>query len=470
MTQLINSFKDAFKARKKKKEAKELQATIVDYTRRKAKADAAMAKLAVAIDGLHDMRVDTTDFVRQKQRLQIQLDTIDANAPTDYKAAYKLLDTVKAAAYEQSKLAAKAYKETVEDPQARVDVDVNGKKMQIHPKSVPGFENLTRDQRTKALVTIGGKIETGKALVGALMDDPGAMLNQSPERENVTDMMWYLKSMAEEKAGEAFLKGTLTLPDEGYMIRGYLDRCTEVYNRLSSHMKDHQEKTGGSARGIDFYEGDVGFKDDGSIDEDKAKLLMPYGMNTLLIQSFTIEGTGEQRLMLKMETEGARLGLRGTSLVDPDTIMAEREDSLTVPQSRPIQPEDRERTIEHGKNAIKSIVFKKHDDGGLRAFREDLGKGKAKEVLAAYTKCVDKSKKPCPQVYQALNKGDWKTNINVMCHNFGQVYNDPNYLGATDEIVNLINAFVTLANEMHAFGDLDSRVGNEVALSKGDMT
>ncbi|OAI46801.1 hypothetical protein AYO44_10725 [Planctomycetaceae bacterium SCGC AG-212-F19] len=118
-----------------------------------------------------------------------------------------------------------------------------------------------------------------------------------------------------------------------------------------------------------------------------------------------------------------------------------------------------------------ALAFKQHDDGGLAAFREDLGKGKgkAKAVLDAYTKCVDKAKKPSPQVHQALTQGDWKTNINVMVHNFDQVHDDATHMDATNEIIDLINAFVVLVNEMTAFGSLDSRVGNEVALSKNDM-
>jgi hypothetical protein len=459
-------FKEAFHKKKEKKKKK--NATLADYTRRKEKADKALAKVTNAIDGLDDLGGDSALLKKLLDGLNTSLQMIDHGAANDYPRAYKELESFKTEAYDLAQKAAKAYTEFIEKPAASVTVSLNGQPVKLHPRSVPGFEELSRDQRTKALAAIGGKITNGKALVDKLMNDPDAMKKLNPDRENVADVMWYLKSMAEGKAGEAFIKGSLTLPDEGYGIRKYFDRCSEVYNRLSSHMKDHQEKEGGSARGMDFYEGEVSFKDDGNIDTDKAKLMLPYGMNTVLIQSFTIDSTNEQRLMLKMETEGARFcGVETTSFgmpkgKDPDKELSTRPDFPSMPKSRPSTDQDMSRTVAHGKNAMMSVVLKKHDDGGLAAFREDLGKGKAKEVL-------EKAEKQAPYVYKKLNRGDWKTNVNVMYHNLESLsIQDPDFDG-TEEVKTLLDRFLALAKDMEQFGNMESRVGGEVALSKGDM-
>lgn len=455
----LDIFKDAFKEWKRKKAEKKNEADELTYERRRGKTIAALQKVHLAIQGLEDLGGDVDDSNDEYEDLRNRLLQVHNNAEGNYKNAYKQLDDIKKAAYKLQTAVTKAYKTAIDDPKARVKTDVNGEEVELHPRAVPGFEEMTRAQRQEALQAIGGKILKGKVLVDELNLDPDGM--DDPEREDVANMMWYLKATAEKKAGP-FAKGTLTVPDKGYKIRGYLDRCTEVYNRKSTHMTDHQKKEGGIARGIDFYEGGGGcFDEDGDFDEDKAKLMMPYGMNTLLVQSFTVEN-GEERMMLKMETESARFG--------EDKQFKGREDFDTLPQSRPKTDEDGARARAHLWNAVKAKVFKKHDNGGLVAFREDLESGKAKQVVDAYTKAVEYAKKNCPLVYKYLKAGDWKTNINVMCANIESLGSIPdrNFDG-DDKLRDLLLAAANVIDEMNAFGNFESRVGNEVVLSSDDL-
>ena len=116
--------------------------------------------------------------------------------------------------------------------------------------SIKGFDKLDEDAAEEAFRVVGEKLQNGKQLLDRLLTDPeyASDPDVAPALKDVTDLMWYLRNKAEESAGAAFEKGALSIPDDGNLLRGYFDRCTEVYNRYSSHIKAQQEKAGGIAR------------------------------------------------------------------------------------------------------------------------------------------------------------------------------------------------------------------------------
>jgi len=133
------------------------------------------------------------------------------------------------------------------------------------------------------------------------------------------------------------------------MRRG-VDRCPEIYGRDSSRLKTDQEDEDGSgqARGSDCYEG--------AGDPD---LLLPYGMNALLLQQFkrdNEDGEIEEFLYVKMETESARF----------KPAFKKKGDT---PDARPLEKEDVHRAILH----LKNLLIPEKDKSGLSRHAEKYG-------------------------------------------------------------------------------------------------
>ena len=420
---MFDDFKDAWKVKHQK-----------DYQSRRAKVQAALDELWLAGDQLEALHKNGNDSAKvpfkdarfEHKREAKRLEDADDLAKTDKLAAYKLLDEIKKAARTAAEAASKAREEKVyQDPSSRLQLDMGegwqGPPAKVHPASIKGFDKLNKDEIEQATKEIGAKIKKGKQLLDDLMVHPEEYLDKQPELKEITDLMWYLRNKAEEMVGQAFEKGALSLPDSGNLLRGYLDRCQEVYNRYSSHMKAQQEKVGGSARAIDAYEGDIKTNPDA---------LLPYGMNTMLVQSIKMDKTGEERLYIKLETESARLGAPSLGAMpkayaqhglDVDPQFAESRgdlDAATLPKSRPQNPEDMERTIEHGKNLVRK---QKSRVKNLKRFAENEigGDSKAveKELVPRYEAIIKAVKKLDPALVDALKKGNYKKEVNEMAAN-----------------------------------------------------
>ncbi|HVB68912.1 MAG TPA: hypothetical protein VNE67_13765, partial [Acetobacteraceae bacterium] len=156
-----------------------------------------------------------------------------------------------------------------------------------------------------------------------------------------------------------------TVPN-GENLRKYLDKCPEVYSRLSSHLREQQGRNvkggikltsteGQTPRGMDFYNPDG--------DENPGSL--PSGMNALLYQQVVLPN-GEVALYVKMETEGS-YGHPGDN----------RELDPTVPPDRAKHPNDSVRARKHLKNLL--IKEKESEDSDLPGLREQT----PKEIVAA---------------------------------------------------------------------------------------
>ncbi len=309
----------------------------------------------------------------------------------------------------------------------------------MQSKSIPGFDNIEDpEEQQKLLNIIGGKLESGKAIVTDIFDNPDALDEKEVTREAVADVAWYLRSVAESKVG-AFVKGAMTVPDPGGKLKAYLDKCEEKYARGSSHMKGEQKKEGNMGRGIDFYDG-----------AEDPNHLLPYGMNTFLFQAFTT-AEGEERLFIKTETESARVSAAMFSM---------RSDK---PESRPISiREDIPRSIKHGINLIHAMRGK-HDDQGGAAYRERMPKEIAKRYKALLLIC-----KHDKVVKKLLEEGLYDKEVFQMLQNIQSVVTEfprlPDYIqdGLMD-VLDVINSFDWDANT------LASRVGGEIVITKKDL-
>ena len=128
------------------------------------------------------------------------------------------------------------------------------------------------------------KITRGKQL---LLEINAGRAQTPATKENVGDILFAIKQMAEANGEAPFTAGAYTLPDPGRRIAAFLQSCSGTYQRLSSHIKEHQNSPGGNHLGID------------------ASSVFPGNKRTLLFGSLV---TGEQdRLYVKMEQSGAAL-------------------------------------------------------------------------------------------------------------------------------------------------------------------
>jgi hypothetical protein len=229
-----------------------------------------------------------------KRRLVTEANTLAETYEAHLKQSIKAYGKV-------GKLAEKLLRQitTLAENQVELGVTIGMGLVNIDKRAIPGVDDMDEEERRLLLAKVGQKIERGKALADKVLDS-SVDLDELPDptTKEVADILWYLKTLAEQKVGEPYEKGALTIPDPGNRLRKYLDRCGAVYTRGSSHMTELREEdpTGGKEpRGMDFYKGNTS----DNIDE-----LLPFGMNTALMQSF--EMGGEDRLYLKMETEGSR--------------------------------------------------------------------------------------------------------------------------------------------------------------------
>jgi hypothetical protein len=177
------------------------------------------------------------------------------------------------------------------------------------------------------------------------------------------------------------------------------DGTPEIYARQSSHLQDQQfgkfkpnDKSiegqeylkAHQPRGCDFYEGT---KQDGKAIGDPA-LLLPSGMRSLLYQQVEPQ-SGQSRLYIKMETEGAR--------INPATPHYEGQFS-----SRPKDAADISRSLAHGANLAEKLLH-----GGqatqkdLPQLREDL----PKPIRTAMKSLLSQAKQTDPEAYRILTTG-----------------------------------------------------------------
>lgn len=151
------------------------------------------------------------------------------------------------------------------------------------------------------------KVNNGAALVADILE--GYPPEGAASLSDVSDVMWFLHLVAEESVG-AFSSGAATVPDPGGRLRAFLDSCPEAYQRKSSHLSAFQREEHGAHRGIDF---DFGSKTD-------LDTLLPNGQATVLYGQMAEGKLGmtEERLFIKLESHGCRLGTPSENRRDAD--------------------------------------------------------------------------------------------------------------------------------------------------------
>jgi hypothetical protein len=442
----IQEFKGVFNAAKRRAAEK--------FNRRESKVDEALTAMMEAVKQVEAKGGNAKRFYGLYKKLTANVLQAEELGKKDPKKGYEMLKKVKESARQQAANAKQELYDQQFAPETVAKVKGVDHPIQLHPQSMPGVDKVSKDKRAKVVAAMTEKMAKGKELLDTInaLDDDELTTMKAPDRKDVADLMWYIKAMAEEKAGEAFAKGAMTVPDPGNKLRKYLDRCSQVYGRDSSHLKEQQNQALGQARGIDFYEGNI----------DNPDLLLPYGMNTVLTQTVRSKD-GTDMLYVKMETESARFNPTFKKAQD-------------TPDARDWTKEDVGRSIKHLINLLKA-----HEDGSLKSFREQLPEG----VGRAYAEVITTAKKNgsneaadlLAQGYKAAKKKSGgkmdygnTVRVNGIIANFEAVKK----LAAAGKVdAKTIQAIVECENKIvDAFGSDNNteRFGGEILLNKDDLT
>lgn len=110
----------------------------------------------------------------------------------------------------------------------------------------------------------------------------------APHRDELPVFCRWLRTVGQRVAGHQWTRGSWVTADPDGLLCGWLDTCPDGYWRASSHLTK-ADRQRFAARGIDLPPGAI----------------PGTRLNTLLYQPF--ERGGERRLLLKLETAGARL-------------------------------------------------------------------------------------------------------------------------------------------------------------------
>ena len=277
---------------------------------------------------------------------------------------------------QKSKVSAES-KRLLEDVRKQRPMKLEGSDQTFSPQLLGTHGKLSVEDREAEEKALADHISRGEQIYRALTDG-----GERPEatRDNVSALSFYLRAQSEKATGRPWLRGAMTIPDRGGKIRSWLDSTHgHVYTRDTSHLsKEDQEARGGQGRGMDFER-------EGPIEQR-----LPYGMRTLLFQQYKREG--QQRLYLKMETEGARFNPTHSA------ELGGREEP-SASDIRPMQAADVPEAISH----LKNLLIAEKDTSGLARYGEKFG-DLPKDMQAAYRDIVQTALKN-PQLSHAVEDG-----------------------------------------------------------------
>lgn len=436
----VESFKRAFQ--------KAFQSDAKNYEVRRAKCKAAIDELQDAVTHLRShgapaQQLDT--YAGILAALNAELEQADAKARKKPGDAFKALDDLKQRARESAVNAAKVVKQV--PMTARASDGRSSAK--VFPNDVPGFAKMSQKEREEVVQQIAEKVGRGGDLMAQVRKNPKFIKMWAPTQEDVSDLMWFLKSRAQEHLGEAYERGAMTLPDPDGNLQALLDKCSEAYVRDSSHLKDQQKREGGQARGIDFYEG----MSDGKI-ADLAKLL-PSGMRTVLYQKMTT-AQGDQRLYVKMETESARIRAK---FWNPSEFAREEV------QSRPREFKDWGRSVLHLGNLIKAkLGLHQGEDKDLRGFREKLPGAVTSHIEAAKKEAKKTKNQDVIDALAGLEKAA-KGGVTQIWAHFEAMSELQMDTAVYEHLAAMAQAIFDIAPDV----DADKRIGEEVVLDLEDL-
>lgn len=340
----------------------------------------------------------------------------------------------------------------------------------LYSADIPGYSTMGKHDRGRMTGILMKKIIAGHKLYGQLSEADPAEL-PAPRRQDVSNLLWFLKSKANEAANSPYEKGAMTIPDPGNRIRSYLDRMEteaggpDLYPRRSTHLPEQQlgdykkkyffSRTQKSAaaqeylaqhqpRGTDFYEGAPG---DGGIGD--TELLLPSGMQTFLYQQVTAP-SGRSRLYIKMETEGAA----------GDRLTPKYRGGV---QARPREWADYGHTAAHLANLLKKIATGGHaSNPDLPQLREDV----PKPIRKLFKKILSELKSKDRRVYEVMSSG---SGIGHMHQNIDRLYEDA--IAASPAIKELLAEldFAIKSTDYRGERDLRERFGEEVVLMRNHL-
>jgi hypothetical protein len=430
----LKAFKRAFQ--------KTLDSPENNYAIRKNKVQKAIDVLRTAVSQLTRMHNDRADeFLQELNDLRLRLETANDLARTNAKRAFQSLDAVKDRAREKAEEARLLAKKAPR----RVELELGGE-ANVYAPDIPGYERLSEEDQEEMVRKVAKKIGSGKEIFQILESVTDGDFDNLPQPnlEMVSNLMWFVKAKAQEKIGEPYDRGALTIPDPGNKIRRWLDKCPEIYGRDSSHLKGEQRKTHGQARGIDFGGGITENRDVKDVNQ-----LLPNGMGTLLVQQVKTS-RGEDRIYLKVEPQSARWNPLFTK--DDET-----------PEPRALRPEDKD--LGHILDFVKTKIgiAQTVEDRELKMFREAVDKA----VKESYEKILSSAQKRVPLAVPVLKTG--KRDIQQMLVNLDAVAELP--IVVHQETAQRITEFGQLLVQRYGEGSVNggARFGDEVVLDTQEL-
>ena len=104
-------------------------------------------------------------------------------------------------------------------------------------ESSQGLSEMSPEARATALTGMTQKMEGGKQTLDAILSgEPRDYAANPPTKEEISNMMWYIRAMAENKMEESFFKNALTIPDPGNNFHKFIEACPSMHLRGSSHV------------------------------------------------------------------------------------------------------------------------------------------------------------------------------------------------------------------------------------------
>ncbi len=334
-----------------------------------------------------------------------------------------------------------------------VTTQVGARAVPVFWTDIPGYDDLDPAQAKKVTDALAQKVARGLDAYDSLA--AGNPLPANVSAAEATDLVWAMKSKAQEKGG-AFAKGALTIPN-GEEVRAYLDKCPTTYPRASSHLKEQQTKSGQSARGMDFYNGTAALDQDPPVVDG----MLPFGMNTVLFQQVTGR-SGEKLLYIKMETEGAPGTGGGNHATDP-TAPPDPPPPDGLRAKAALKLSNAGKTVRHGGNYVKSRISKDEPDKDLKSTREEIPKP---------------IKKLCEKIIKDMPKGPEKA---ALASAFGQAERLNTFFDTLETILQVgtatfsdawltqLDTLTDLCLDLFPNDDMDNRFGGEVSLSAADL-
>ena len=116
---------------------------------------------------------------------------------------YNALNSVK----ESARSRVKSETKLLDSTPAPTPVTVDGKDIVVDDRIIPGLSEMSPEARATALTEMTQKMEGGKQTLDAILSgEPRDYAANPPTKEEISNMMWYIRAMAENKMGGSFFK------------------------------------------------------------------------------------------------------------------------------------------------------------------------------------------------------------------------------------------------------------------------